>query len=548
MSSLVLVIGVALLGAWVIQAQSAVAKRQAFSIDTKTALYVAEAGLAEAAFQVSQGKSGNIAASGEPARYANGVYWVEAEELSDQEISLTSTARAGTSQFRVNLRIVPNQNPVSRLGVFGDIGVVIGDRVLVDGYDASLGIINNQFRPGVNPSTTGSGAVVGSNGDVVIEDGTAATDTFADVFDAADTLAVDEDFFLLDPALVERREHARNGTWFPSTTIAGSVVAGPGGVVLSNGSARILSTSSREGRVSLPEVVLPVDLPAASGDLEVMAGPDLVIEDATQRYGTITVRQGALLKVRGPIVIQASEFVIDAGGRVTLDDRDGAITVFVTDRIEFAFGSAFSSIDESEERHGTSILMPRPSDPADDRRVHLEATGDIRGILYAPGDYVEIPQTLRLYGSVVAKHVRIASGSWISHDRSLEVGGSAFPSLPKKRHWQALPMPEALVGPSGVGVTLALDPQSFESGADSARETTLEVLFMDLLDKKGEYIGTIDGLDATQIKRILAVRWMDPDTALYNEWSQPAGASPDDIIARWREMIRSDRAVASLYE
>ncbi|MEL6907331.1 MAG: hypothetical protein AAFP22_18130, partial [Planctomycetota bacterium] len=56
--SLVAVSVIAGLGAALIQVQSMMTKKQSFTIDRRAALYIAEAGLAESALAVSQGKSG----------------------------------------------------------------------------------------------------------------------------------------------------------------------------------------------------------------------------------------------------------------------------------------------------------------------------------------------------------------------------------------------------------------------------------------------------------------------------------------------------------
>ena len=175
-AALVVVVTIASLGAYLIQVQAAMARRQAMSIDTRTALYTAEAGLAEAAYQVSQGRSGTIGSKESPAEFNGHKYWVESDGFGGNEISLTATALAGKSRFSVNLQVLPNQNPVAVLGVFGDEGVLIGDRVLVDGYDARKGDYPSSCASGLGFTTTGSGAVVGSNGDVVIDDGLGGED------------------------------------------------------------------------------------------------------------------------------------------------------------------------------------------------------------------------------------------------------------------------------------------------------------------------------------------------------------------------------------
>ena len=78
-AALVVVVTIASLGAYLIQVQAAMARRQAMSIDTRTALYTAEAGLAEAAYQVSQGRSGTIGSKESPAEFNGHKYWVESD-------------------------------------------------------------------------------------------------------------------------------------------------------------------------------------------------------------------------------------------------------------------------------------------------------------------------------------------------------------------------------------------------------------------------------------------------------------------------------------
>ncbi|MEM8709332.1 MAG: hypothetical protein AAGG01_00155, partial [Planctomycetota bacterium] len=453
-SSLIVAMTVALLGAWILQVQSTTANRQKLSMDTKAALYVAEAGLAEASFQVAQGKSGNIGSEARPASFEGGVYWVEAEELSSDELSLTSTARVGVGQFRVNLKIIPNRNVVSHLGVFGDEGVVLGDRVLIDGYDSALGVISEQWDGSLAIPTTTHGAVVGSNGDIEILDGTTTADTYADAFDATGILGLSSvsgtpaDLGTLDDDLERRYQHSRDEDWVETTTVAGDVFQGPDSALLSNGTVRIRRVQARPSEVVLPDVLLPESASEVLADIH-LAGTMMTLEDASYEVDTIRLGPSSHLVLKGPIILEVRRLELEPHAWLALRDRDGPITIYVTEELIVPTGSVVSSWYESEKRHGTSLLLPAPPAGDPDELV-ISSTGDIRGIIYAPGHRIVLEQSVRLYGSIIGKHVTIADGGWISIDRSLNSsGGSGFPTLSKRLQWSLIARSSSGLDPLG---------------------------------------------------------------------------------------------------
>ncbi|MEL6430350.1 MAG: hypothetical protein AAFR54_14300 [Planctomycetota bacterium] len=166
--SLVAVSVIAGLGAALIQVQSMMTKKQSFTIDRRAALYIAEAGLAESALAVSQGKSGIVATEDVPARFGRGVYWVESTDLPDDRLALVCTARVGTAEFMLRTVVLPNLNPVSSLGFFGSDGVEIGWGTVADGFHSSEGEYSTLLEPGVPVPTTARGARIGSNADVFL--------------------------------------------------------------------------------------------------------------------------------------------------------------------------------------------------------------------------------------------------------------------------------------------------------------------------------------------------------------------------------------------
>ncbi|MDG1049906.1 MAG: hypothetical protein P8R46_06840, partial [Planctomycetota bacterium] len=162
--SLLAVLAVGAISATLRKVQSSIDGNQRFSLDRRTALYVAEAGIAESTLAISQGKSGALASETIPAAFADGVYWVEAQDRSDGSIELRCTAQVRTAEFVLRTIIVPNLNPITSRGFFGIEGVTVGRGTLVDGFDASLGTYDSQVTATHPHRTTGLKGKLGSLG------------------------------------------------------------------------------------------------------------------------------------------------------------------------------------------------------------------------------------------------------------------------------------------------------------------------------------------------------------------------------------------------
>ena len=140
---------------------------------------------------------------------------------------------------------------------------------------------------------------------------------------------------------------------------------------------------------------------------------------------------------------------------------------------------------------------------------------------------------MKIYGSVVAKHVTLDDDAWVSVDAALEIGGTGLPALSKSRRWQ-------IVTPSEEDVAVAARSQA-KPPAELAAEKFLEVIYMDANDARASYSGHVDRFDASLAERIIAVRWQDPATREFSDWIKPAGASPEKVITRWRKKLRKRR-------
>mgnify|MGYP003333440095 CR=1 FL=1 len=139
-ASLFVAILLAGLGAGLVQLQTSVTQRHLASIDRARALYIAEAGLAEATHALAQGRSGVIAAADAPARHGSGLYWVEAHEAGEGQLRLVSTGVVGRSSSSVEAVVDPAVNVLGAAGFFGEEEVVLlpGARALAGSQPARV--------------------------------------------------------------------------------------------------------------------------------------------------------------------------------------------------------------------------------------------------------------------------------------------------------------------------------------------------------------------------------------------------------------------------
>ena len=131
--ALLVVMLVAMLGGGLLQLTSAVSRRQSASVEQTKAFYLAEAGLAEAFQAVRVGRTGQIGSEVAPARYGNGLIWVDATETADGLVRLESTGMVGRGRSTLAFIVEPVE---LSLGFFSDEDLLIESAILLDGYDS----------------------------------------------------------------------------------------------------------------------------------------------------------------------------------------------------------------------------------------------------------------------------------------------------------------------------------------------------------------------------------------------------------------------------
>lgn len=516
-ASLILVTLVASLGAGLIRLQTIVTRRHIQSVDHKRALYVAEAGVAEAFAAISLGKTGNVGSADEPAAFGNGVYWVEAEDIDAERVRLTSNGLCGIGRFSITVVIRRSVNPVGLHGTFGRRGLEVGSQSVMDGFDSRAGTYAEQIDTSLPRVSTGLGAKLTSNQDLVIEGG-----------------------FLPYTG-------PKSG---PTTFVYGDARPGPKGILTADPGVQIDgSTAPLRKRVTLPPLVIP-QITRTEGDLDISKGSPISIGGAELRYDRILAEKGAELVLQGPLTLVTSIFVLRKDSKLIIDTTNGPVTIHVTDALAFEEDSTLENVtgdstqvglflgdlegeevwtrkdlgtDYDPEGYGAmAMLSPSSSDPP---RLILEAGGVFHGLIYAPFSELTIPDELRVIGAVAAKRVTFEPDSHFSYDKALESAGAGIDALPRILTWRIDDLPDIPL------VKIRIDPLATLALAGvmpvrsnlAHREFAGELSYIDAMGVTQVFTGDINMFAWAGVRKVTSVRWEDPVTTVLAPPKVPVG-------------------------
>ncbi len=489
-ASLIVVMTVATLGATLIQVNNAITRRQMTAIDTKRAFYVGEAGLSEAFMAVSQGKSGNIASPATPATFGDGVYWVEATEDASGRIALRSTGLCGMGRFSISVVVERQVNPVASLGMFSDEELIVGEGTIVDGYDSSLGPFESQLDPSFAFDTTGSGAVLTSNHDVVLEGGGGAQGP--------------------------QMPGMPNGTRVLGDSSPGprSVTSiGPGAVVTG-------ATAPRSDRFQAAEVVLPPN--STTGRVSHGDSIPLALSGPDVGYRTVKVASGAKLILQGPTTVVVESLSIASGGHLEIDGTNGAVRLFVTEEVTMEANSILTSVTRDPKDFSmfvtsanwfrdtllpgvlAPILNVEPESP-----VQLLGEGEFVGYLYAPFSKVTVPSKLRFFGAAAALALDIEPGARISFDSAIATADINQLGLPQLVSWRVVELPDEPIVKSKLNpdTFLALQGVTPTPSKNAAVESFIEIVFRDLSGQVQTFTGAEGSMNWAGVSGVITQKW-----------------------------------------
>lgn len=463
--ALITVTVVAALGAGLVHVASSQLKRHTMSVETRRALYVAEAGLAEAWLAVTQGKSGNVGTSTQPAAFEDGCYWVEAEWLEQELISLRSTGLVGGGRFAVESVVRRPSNPFAELGVFGDASVLLRRQSVLDAWDSAEGAYR---LPGERGGFEEVPVHVRSNGDLTAKGITT------------------------DP--------------LTRTRILGDASPGPSGL-LSLGVGVLVTGATAPGAEarSIPEVEVP-ELP--------LQGPttyagDRTLSSAALGFESLHLGAGATLTLEGPLELVVGELGADPGATLRFDTSSGPVALYVTGPAQLPAGTGLETVGGGAR--DAALFLLEGAAAAGPPTVDFAPAGEFQGLLVAPHAHLVVPASLRVHGALVAAQLEVAEGARVTFDvtaRRNPIGAIGTPPLVS---WRVTDLPDVALVRRRIDPFVQLKLAGVEPLASTAAhwENELDLAYLDQDDVLCTYAGPADCFDWSQVARVFAQTWTD---------------------------------------
>ncbi|MCB9914133.1 MAG: hypothetical protein H6828_03160 [Planctomycetes bacterium] len=482
--SIIFVMVIASMGMVMLQMHQSSSRKQVQATDNKRALYIAEAGLAEAFVSLAQGKSGNIGSPEVPALYGDGVYWVEATELEGDEVALVSTGLCGTGRFAVSAVMERQLDPLASLGFFASTDVVVGQGAQIDGYMSQKGLLEEQLDA-VLGLVTGGGARLCAGGDITVEGAQGNGVGLA----------------LVDQIL---------GT---GTAIYGDAHPGPSGVLSQDGNATI--TGSTTPLLEVPQ--LPgVEPPETEIVTPWRFGPGGgTIPAGKYTIGSGTIGEHGKLKLKGPMVMVIDHLRMESGASLQIDSSGGQVALFVQECLELMPGTTFESTDQDPTgfvlfANGTE-WVDRDGDSVPDPPLTFAPTGDFYGYVYAPGSDVTIPSDLHFIGGLAANSLTVAPGARLTFDSSLSNTEITVASLPKLIAWRIVELPDAEIVDLRKDpiTTLKLNGVSPIKSSEAPLDSLFKIRYYDASGTICGYSGVYGDFDWTAVETVIGMAWDD---------------------------------------
>lgn len=338
--------------------------------DETGSMYVAEAGLSEAVYALSQGGDGVLGTAAARLDFGGGEYWVEVQDLGDGVLSLVSTGVDGRAAARVQLVLQNAQpNPWS-WGAFGDDGLQMDSNARVDSYDSSLGDYDSQVTGNGNDAHAGESGSVGSNQDVTLDSNTA---------------------------------------------VYGDASPGPAGVATVTGNAVVTgSTAPSVSEFELPTLEIPPV--GSSGDWTLSGSSSDSFPAGEHGFDAFRLESSATLTLVGPAVLVCDSFVMDSNSEIIVDATNGPVEIYVRDDFLLNSNALISSLTNIPADVRISLESDNIIDLDD---VDFDSNSKLYGVLFAPNAHVMINSNFELFGSLVARQVSLDSNSQIHFDEAL---------------------------------------------------------------------------------------------------------------------------------
>ncbi|MFT7668565.1 MAG: hypothetical protein ACI8X5_001259 [Planctomycetota bacterium] len=491
--SIVFVMVVASMGMVLLQTHTSQARRQTSATDQKRAMYIAEAGLAEAYMAVAQGKNGNVGTEDLPAVYADGIFWVEATNETENRVGLISTGLCGIGRFALSIVLERQMDPLASLGFYASGDIVVGKGALIDGFDSSIGTLPEQYDLTLRGDTTGAGAQLNAGGDITFEFASGSLN---------------------------------GGTG--ETVLYGDAHPGPQGVISQADSITITGTTTPlRSAITLSTAETP-ELTARGSSLP--SHPGITIFSGEHKTTIAKVGARNKLRIVGPAMVIFDELHVIAGGDLEIDATNGQVVLYVEDYISIAEGSSITNT--SADPTGLVIFangeewIDRDGDDIPDDPVSFTPTSAFYGYLYAPNSDITVNSNMHVVGGIACKNLTLEDGARLTFDMALASSEVTATGTPKLIAWRIVSLPDAEIVKTKIDPFIKLAALGITpvKSSDAALDKYIHIKYYDTLGNPQSYEGPVSGLDSTDIRDAILCIW-DDDPVIGDEgrtWCVPS--------------------------
>ena len=500
--ALVAVATVAGLAAAFLQLSTTVSRRQVQMRDRMRAFYVAEAALSEAWTAVQLRKTGAVGSEAEPAKFGDGLFWVEATETGNF-VRLEGTAMVATGTATLAIVVTKGEASVANLGVHsgGDLDLPPG--TVLDAYDSRLGYGDGgavsgerevdidalllEFEEQVEEPTAEEPALGGG----------ALLSAALPVANQGEVLGGEEPV-ASDPEFIGRVGAGGNititGNEENPTVIRGDVTPGTSGTLTQTGTVTVTgSTNASTLEVELPEIEVP-SLATLAGVTHTGENPLLVLP-IKAALPNMTIGRNAEVIVEGPAVLVLESLTMAAGSSLSLDTSGGPVTIHVTNDATIAPSASLSNLSEDP----TALSLQISAEP--EAPISLPAGAPIHGMIYAPGASLVLPEGFELFGSLAAGQVTFGGPPKLHFDQYLDeyVNELAKPTL---LSWRIVELINEGKGGGSPFVRLGVDPAVLLSPADAHVAQLIRIDYVDSGGFTASFTGSEDAFDWNNVNSV----------------------------------------------
>ena len=455
-------------------------RRQAAGIEQKRAFYLAEAGLTEAVAGIYRGRTGNIGTLQAPARYGDGVFYVEATDLEDDLVQVDATGMQGSADALLSLVVRRGRPAVAHLGMFGASGLEIQPGTFIDGYESSAGPYDPAAAAAAGLGSMGGVAPVRLQRSALEEQLVVQQDSLLEL---TGDVAVGEpepqpepqpdsapaDKMMIAAPIGSNGSVTLTGTTQAPTYVDGIVTGGIGNLPETVGEVVVTGgVASRTSPVLLPQI----EAPARSLDpgVTVSSGAPHVLSVGDTGLESLTVAPSAEVVVQGPGTLVLGALELGAEATLQFDPGAGSLDVYVLNG--FSMAATSSMVVNTEDPTRTSLLFPNEmTEP-----IELAGAGEFHGLIYAPQGDLRVGSGFEVFGSLVADTLTFLEAARYHFDASL-AEASMEASRPQVVSWRTVEMESA--GPAGqsVFVRLGLDVSLLTDASECHADQFLEVRY-----------------------------------------------------------------------